>query len=183
MLIEVEFNETSVNTISNDSFGVLYSSRPQSVNNPAVADYNSIVNARIDELLEKKPSYLKEQEEKREDNILLLRTKEADYLLVKKFVEEMLSLQEGNNQDDCMYRVYEQMSIWSMNHKIECCDYLLDFIKVELFDIHILLSLLMATFPMRKRLTYRRSFFTRVKDHARQRYSEEKMNELFVGLE
>lgn len=95
----------------------------------------------------------------------------------------MLTLQEENHHEDCMYRVYEQMSVWSMERKIECCDYLLDNIEVQLFDIHILLSLLMATFPMRQRLNFRRDFFTKVQNYARQRYSEEKMNELFVGLE
>lgn len=182
MLVEVDFNESSVNTICDNIFEAIVNSRPESIGSASL-DYSAILSARLEELFDKTPSYLKELEKGREEFAICQQTKDADNRIVKKFVEEMLSLQQENHQEDCMYRVYEQMSIWSMEHKIECCDSLLENIEVEHFDIHILLSLLMATFPMRKRLNYRRFFFTRVQNHARQRFSEEKMNELFVGLE
>lgn len=182
MLVEVDFDETSVNTITDNVFEAIVSSMPRS-KTVSLRDYSAIVSAGVEELFGQTPAYLKELEKRQEEYVRWQQKKEANDRHVKKFVEEMLSLQEKNHKEDCMYRVYEQMSIWSMEHKIDCCDDLLDNIDVELFDIHILLSLLMATFPMRQRLNYRRNFFTKVQNHARQRYSEEKMNELFVGLE
>ena len=183
MLVEVDFNETSVNTISNNFWGEIVNSRPLGPTSRLAEDYNTIVKLSKESLFGQIPDYLKDQKKLLEEDLSLQQKKEEDAFLVKKFVAEMISLQKESQKEDCMYRIYEQMSSWSMNHKIECCDYLLDNIEVNLFDIHILLSLLMATFPMRKRLNYRQAFFTRVQNHARQRYSEEMMNELFVGLE
>lgn len=182
MLVEVDFDETSVNTITDNFFEAIISSRPSS-SKVSLTDYSALVNARVKDFWGQIPAYLKDLEKRQEEYVQWQKVKEENDRHVKKFIEEMLFLQEEKHHEECMYRVYEQMSVWSTERKIECCDYLLDSINVELFDIHILLSLLMATFPLRQRLNYRRNFFTKVQSHARQRYTEEKMNELFVGLE
>lgn len=183
MLVEVEYQETTVNTIPDNLFETIVNSRPFSFKSQPVTNYDAIIRAGMDKLFGEIPSYLKEQEKHKEDYLQWKESQDTDELMVKQFLEEILALQEKMQLEDCMYRVYEQMSMWSIEHKLKLCDDLLDCIKVELFDIHVLLSLLMATFPMRKRLNYRSVFFSKVQNHVRKRYSEDKMNELFVGLE
>lgn len=106
-----------------------------------------------------------------------------DDMQLIRMVREMQRLQEENDIDHCMYRVYEQMSDWSAERRLSLCDRLLKAIEVEDYDMHILLSLLMASFPMRKRLSFRSEFFGRVLERARRIYSEEEIHDIFVGLD
>lgn len=98
-------------------------------------------------------------------------------------INEMRRLQAKKDYDHCMYRVYEQISDWSSQNRINLCDRLLEVLEVEEYDIHVLLSLLMASFPMRKKLSYRSVFMGRVLAHARLYFSTDEVKDMFVGLE
>lgn len=87
MLVEVDFDESSVNTITDNIYEAIVSSRPRSTKE-SMLDYSAIVSAGVDELFGKTPPYLKELEKRQEEYVRWQQEKEANDRLVKKMLRK-----------------------------------------------------------------------------------------------
>lgn len=107
--------------------------------------------------------------------------------IMDKEVRDLLSsLYENQKQKTyqvCMYKIYDQFGAWQKNKWYSKCDSFLKYIDAEDFDVKILLSLLMASLPMKKNLNYRRDFYDSVLQRARLVYSSTEIDSIFVGLD
>lgn len=101
---------------------------------------------------------------------------------VQMLISMMHNLQEDCSYDECMYQVYKHFRKWSSEQSFSRCDYVLKYVSIDDFDIHILISLLMASFPLRSRLSYRSVFYEKVLTKARITYSSEEIQKIFGGL-
>lgn len=101
---------------------------------------------------------------------------------VQSLLSKMMKLQKSNSYDECMYQVYKHFRRWTSEEALSRCDYVLKYVSTDDFDIHVLISLLMATYPLRSRLSYRSLFYERVLMKARISYSSEDIKRIFGGL-
>lgn len=101
---------------------------------------------------------------------------------VQSLISIMRRLQDDCSYDECMYQVYKYFRRWSSESSFSRCDYVLKYVSIDDFDIHILISLLMASFPLRSRLSYRSVFYEKVLTKARITYSSEEIQKIFGGL-
>lgn len=107
-------------------------------------------------------------------------------IMDKEVLDLLSSLYENQKQKTyqvCMYKIYDQFGAWQKNKWYSKCDNFLKYIEAEDFDVRILLSLLMASLPMKKNLNYRREFYDSVLQRARLVYSSAEIDSIFVGLD
>lgn len=111
----------------------------------------------------------------------------AESEILDKEVRELLSIlyenQRKKTYNDCMYRIYDQFSLWNRNKYYSKCDRFLKYVVAEEFDVRILLSMLMASLPMKKNLNFRREFYDSVLQRARLVYPLNEIASIFVGLD
>lgn len=107
-------------------------------------------------------------------------------IMDKEILDLLSSLYDNQKQKTyqvCMYKIYDQFGAWQKNKWYSKCDNFLKYIEAEDFDVRILLSLLMASLPMKKNLNYRREFYDSVLQRARLVYSSAEIDSIFVGLD
>lgn len=107
-------------------------------------------------------------------------------IMDKEVLDLLSSLYENQKQKTyqvCMYKIYDKFGVWQKNKWYSKCDSFLKYIDAEDFDVRILLSLLMASLPMKRNLNYRREFYDSVLQRARLVYSSAEINSIFVGLD
>lgn len=101
---------------------------------------------------------------------------------VQSLIAKMQELQKSNSYDECMYQVYKHFRRWNSKDSLSHCDYVLKYVSTDDFNIHILISLLMASYPLRNRLSYRSVFYEKVLLKARLTYSSHEIEKIFGGL-
>lgn len=101
---------------------------------------------------------------------------------VQSLISKMYELQNTCSYDECMYQVYRHFRRWSAEDSFSRCDYVLKYVSTDDFDIHILISLLMASYPLRSRLSFRNGFYDKVLMKARLSYTAEEIQRIFGGL-
>ena len=101
---------------------------------------------------------------------------------VQTLISKMRELQNDRSYDECMYQIYKHFRKWTSEDTLSRCDYVLKYVSAEDFDIHILISLLMASYPLRSRLSYRSLFYEKVLMKARITYTSEDIKRIFGGL-
>lgn len=101
---------------------------------------------------------------------------------VQTLISKMLELQNDRSYDECMFQIYKHFRKWTSEDTLSRCDYVLKYVSTDDFDIHILISLLMASFPLRSRLSYRSMFYEKVLMKARLSYDSEDINKIFGVL-
>lgn len=101
---------------------------------------------------------------------------------VQTLISKMIELQSARSYDECMFQIYKHFRRWTSEDTLSRCDYVLKYVSTDDFDIHILISLLMASFPLRSRLSYRSMFYEKVLMKARLTYNSEDINRIFGGL-
>ena len=101
---------------------------------------------------------------------------------VQSLISKMIELQKSSSYDECMYQVYKHFRRWTSEDTLSRCDYVLKYVSTDDFDIHILISLLMASYPLRNRLSYRSVFYEKVLVKARISYNSEEIKKIFGGL-
>jgi len=101
---------------------------------------------------------------------------------VQSLISKMNELQISRSYDECMYQVYRHFKKWVTEDSFSRCDYVLKCISIDDFDIHILISLLMASYQMKNRLSYRSVFYEKVLNKARITYTSEDIQRIFGGL-
>ena len=106
---------------------------------------------------------------------------------IDKEVENLISVlyenQRKKTYNDCMYKIYNQFSTWNRNKSYSKCDRFLRHVVAEEFDVRILLSMLMASLPMKHYLNFRREFYDSVLQRARLVYPSNEIKSIFVGLD
>ncbi len=101
---------------------------------------------------------------------------------VQSLISKMLELQNTRSYDECMYQVYRHFRRWTIEDSFSRCDYVLKYVSIDDFDIHILISLLMASYPLKSRLSYRNVFYDKVLMKARLSYTTDEIQRIFGGL-
>lgn len=101
---------------------------------------------------------------------------------VQSFISKMRELQNTCSYDECMYQVYRHFRRWTSEDLYSRCDYVLKYVSTDDFDIHILISLLMASYSFKSRLSYRSVFYEKVLMKARLSYKSEDIQRIFGGL-
>lgn len=118
-----------------------------------------------------------------QDDVSVLEFEET----IDKEVEELISVlyenQRKKTYNDCMYKIYNQFSSWNRNKSYSKCDKFLRHVVAEEFDVRILLSMLMASLPMKQNLNFRREFYDSVLQRARLVYPSNEIKSIFVGLD
>lgn len=76
------------------------------------------------------------------------------------------SCQKDNDYGKAMYSLHKEIISWKRNLKYQECDLLLQTIDVNKYDFRILISLLMATFQIKERLSFRPPFYVKVMEIA-----------------
>lgn len=101
---------------------------------------------------------------------------------VQTLISKMQDLQNSRSYDECMFQVYKHFRKWTSEDSFSRCDYVLKYVSTNDFDIHILISLLMASYPMRNRLSFRSVFYENVLMKARMTYSSDDIQRIFSSL-
>lgn len=101
---------------------------------------------------------------------------------VQMFIALMQELQNNHSYDECMFQIYKHFRRWISENTLSRCDYVLKYVSTDDFNIHILISLLMASYPFRSRLSYRSMFYEKVLIKARITYTSEDIKRIFGGL-
>lgn len=101
---------------------------------------------------------------------------------VQTLISKMLELQNDRSYDECMFQIYKHFRRWTSEDTLSRCDYVLKYVSIDDFDIHILISLLMASYPLRSRLSYRSVFYEKVLMKARISYTSDDIKRIFGGL-
>lgn len=102
--------------------------------------------------------------------------------MVQSLISKMRELQNTRSYDECMYQVYKHFRRWTAEDSFSRCDYVLKYVSTDDFDIHILISLLMASYPLRSRLSFRNGFYDKVLMKARLSYTADEIQRIFGGL-
>lgn len=84
---------------------------------------------------------------------------------------------------DAQYYIYDKVIGWSKPEFLQRCDDFMRIIMDDDFEIETLLCVLMATYPLRKRLSYRSSLYEFAFSKASQSYGVLEVKQLFSGLE
>ena len=101
---------------------------------------------------------------------------------VQMLISKMRELQNDHSYDECMFQVYKHFRRWTSEDLYSRCDYILKYVSTDDFDIHILISLLMASYSFKSRLSYRSVFYEKVLMKARLSYKSEDIQRIFGGL-
>ena len=101
---------------------------------------------------------------------------------VQTLISKMRELQDDHSYDECMFQVYKHFRRWTSEDLFSRCDNVLKYVSTDDFDIHILISLLMASYSFRSRLSYRSVFYEKVLMKARISYDSEDIQKIFGGL-
>lgn len=101
---------------------------------------------------------------------------------VQMLISKMRELQNDHSYDECMFQVYKHFRRWTSEDLFSRCDYVLKYVSADDFDIHILISLLMASYSFRNRLNYRSIFYEKVLMKARLSYNSADIQRIFGGL-
>ena len=117
------------------------------------------------------------------ENASVLEFDEAIDKEVEKLISVLYENQRKKTYNDCMYRIYNQFSTWNRNKSYSKCDRFLRYVVAEEFDVRILLSMLMASLPMKQNLNFRREFYDSVLQRARLVYPSSEIESIFVGLD
>lgn len=103
-------------------------------------------------------------------------------ITVCTFESKLHDSQDAKDYNQAMYHVHEQFIHWKRMQQFTECDLLLKQLNVEEFDLRILLSLLMASFQIKTRLSYRPLFYDKVYAVAQRSLSEDELLKIFPSL-
>ena len=103
-------------------------------------------------------------------------------ITVSTFEAKLHESQESKDYHQAMYYVHEQFIQWKSKQQFAECDLLLKQLNVEEFDLRVLLSLLMASFQIKSRLSYRPLFYDKVYAFAQKFLSEDDILKIFPSL-
>lgn len=81
-----------------------------------------------------------------------------------------------------MMYVYNQFMDWTKQSLFDRCDEFLYLVDVEILDIRLLISILMASNPIKNVLSYRNAYFSNVKKIVRERYGLIEAAKILQGL-
>lgn len=81
-----------------------------------------------------------------------------------------------------MMNVYSQFLDWTKEEQFDRCDEFLYLVDVEALDIRLLISILMASNPIKNMLSYRNTYFSRVRKITQERYGLIEASKILHGL-
>lgn len=94
----------------------------------------------------------------------------------------MLNCDTRQSIRQSMMQVYSQFLDWTKESQFERCDEFLFLVDVETLDIRLLISILMASNPIKNMLSYRNSYFSNVKKITQKRYGLIEAAKILRGL-
>lgn len=101
-------------------------------------------------------------------------------------VRELVSfISESVRSDDhqkYMYKVYDVFSTWQSEDRPRKCDEFMQLLQEVDLDLRVNLSILMATFPLRAKLNYRSRFYDFAVKRALIDFTEDEVEQIFMGL-
>lgn len=182
MLIEIEYSDTQYTTSSDSAYIEV-----QIESNITKLHKSNLVSR---ELPKPRPIHSYQESDVTDIDTLLSETESSDvlrnrYMCENEDVMRLLSQLSCDSQQatrQSMMNVYSQFLDWSQKSMFERCDEFLYLVNVESLDIRLLISILMASNPMRNLLSYRNSFFTKVRNEANSRYGLVEAAKILQGL-
>lgn len=94
----------------------------------------------------------------------------------------MLNCDTRQSTRQSMMHVYTQFLDWTKEAQFERCDEFLYLVDVEALDIRLLISILMASNPIKNMLSYRNSYYSNVRKIAQKRYGLIEAAKILRGL-
>ena len=101
---------------------------------------------------------------------------------VEIFESELFRLNRKEESRKAMYLVHKQFIQWKREKNLTACDLLFKDLDICQLDIQILISILMASFQIKSRLSYRADFYTKVIEKATLIFSENEIQQIFSNL-
>lgn len=101
-------------------------------------------------------------------------------LLAASIIRQKISSQKA---EEAQMVIYDRFMGWSTPEHLHRCDDLMHLIMDDDYDIETLLCVLMASYPLRKRLSYRSVLYAKAMQKASQVYGTVEIQQLFSGLE
>lgn len=109
--------------------------------------------------------------------------KSAEYeLTIFSFAAELFRLSNLGDNRSAMYVVHKQFISWKREKDLTSCDLFFKNVDVRDLDIRILISLLMASFQLKSRLSYRTHFYEKVLKKASLEFSQKELIQIFSNL-
>lgn len=94
----------------------------------------------------------------------------------------MLKCDSRQSTRQSMMHVYSQFLDWTKESQFDCCDEFLYLVDVEALDVRLLISILMASNPIKNMLSYRGSYFSKVRKITQKRYGLIEASKILHGL-
>lgn len=105
-----------------------------------------------------------------------------DELEIHKAISKIADYQKSAKYNDASYWIYNKFMDLHAENRISVCDLLLRAIDADKYNVRILLSLLIATYPFRNRLNYRAEFYSKVQSLICMQYSKEETQQILGNL-
>lgn len=115
-------------------------------------------------------------------NTSLSNTIVDDKLEVYKVLCKIANFQQSVQYRAASYWIYNKFTDMRENNKISICDLLLRTIDTDKYNIRILLSLLIATYPFRNKLNYRAEFYSKVETLVYMQYPKDEVRQILGNL-
>lgn len=90
---------------------------------------------------------------------------------------------EVDGAEVAQFYIYDRFMSWGRPDMLQRCDDFIRIIMEDDYDVDTLLCVLMASFPMRRRLSYRSQLYSYAMDKASRYYGTIELQQLFAGLE
>lgn len=105
-----------------------------------------------------------------------------EWLSVETFETELFRFNREGDNRKAMYLIHRQFIQWKREKNLAACDLLFKHLDIYQLDIQILICILMASFQIKSRLSYRADFFTKVIEKATLIFSEKELRQIFSNL-
>lgn len=107
--------------------------------------------------------------------------KEIFVLEISKQMDNMLC--SYSNIDKALLFIFENMQDILLQRKYDICDLFLRKVDLQKYNTYVLLGILTATYPWRKKLFFRNSFYYNIKKKISLSYSPEEVEQILGGLD
>lgn len=90
---------------------------------------------------------------------------------------------DAEGAEVAQFYIYDKFMSWGRSGTLQRCDDFIRIIMEDDYDVDTLLCVLMASFPLRRRLSYRSQLYSYAMDKASRYYGTIELQQLFSGLE
>ena len=184
MLVEVRKNETPVDTSTGDIDRHLGETEAVTLLQPAGQQYEEDIERVTSNcaFIDGDP-LISGQSYNSTKTIRLTRRTPVKYTIkARKMVFEILETLKSNDRNKAMFIIYECFMDTRVKKEYQVCDEILHSVMYMDFDIRVSLSFLMASYSLKKHLSYRPMFYDMVCKKARMLNEYESLSDTLNGL-